>query len=175
MLSFLQSVTPTHPQAGPHSVASIQWQKQHYRHNASGQIIQRLSDAVHPAIEARKPFTLRLEGARSNHYGPYHLTPVWDSASRALTLEISNDRLCTPDAEVIARITLSAHPIAQECAEYTHPQTSANRRVQTRMNGANTLRERLMEQNVTLSDSLAAALFDAIATISSLNEDGFAH
>ena len=161
MLSFLQSVTTSHPQRNPHDVASLQWQKQHYRNNRYGALIQRLADAQAPAFEARKPFTLRLEGIHSPHIGPYHVVPLWDG--NALTLEISNERSYTADSPAIATVTIPGYHIAQDCADYNAPDATPNHRVRNKMNGASLLRDRLMEHGITPSDSFAAALFETIA------------
>lgn len=167
MLHILQSITSHYPQEDPHGVTSIQWQKQHYLDNAIGAHIQHLSEAREPSLLARRPFTLRLEGplAKSGHNGPYHVTPVWNQAQQALTLEISNERVHTPDSAVIASLTFSAIPLREECWEFTAPESSANSRIRNRMVGAEKLRDRAMEQQVSISDSFAAHLFDCIAAI----------
>lgn len=172
MLHILQSIITGYPQANPHGVVSIQWQKQHYRNAEAGAVIQRLSNALLPALEDRRPFSVRLEGPleTGGQYGPYHLAPLWDEASQLLRLEICNDRIYTPDSKPVVTISISASLIAHECADYNSALATHNRRVRNRMYGADKLRDRLMEHNCTVSDSLAAALFDTIAALLHLRE-----
>ncbi|MBA4274856.1 MAG: hypothetical protein C0436_04300 [Alphaproteobacteria bacterium] len=167
MLHILQSITSHYPQEDPHGVASIQWQKQHYLDNTTGALVQRLSEAREPSLLARRPFTLRLEGplAKSSHQGPYHITPVWNQAKHTLTLEISNERVHTPDSAIIASLTFSAIPLREEWLGFTDPEATANSRIRNRMIGAEKLRDRAIEQQVSISDSFAAHLFDCIAAI----------
>lgn len=177
MIQILQSLNSGHPQLGPHSVAAIQWQKQHLRNNRAGLCFQRIADHVLSAIEARKPYTLRLEGPRevSGHYGPYHIAPVWDEGSQCLYLEISNDRVYTPDSHPFLTLGVPVHTLRQELGDYNQPGASANARIRSKMIGADKLRDRLIEQNCTISDSFAAALFEALASILNANAQQDCH
>lgn len=169
MIHILQSFNTSHPQLNPHSVAAVQWQKQHITDTLAGHYFQRVSDSVIPSAEARQPFTLRLEGAldSSAHYGPYHITPLWDESSQCLRLEISNDRIYTPDSKAFLTVNVPAHMLRHECGDYVNPRSSNNARIRSKMVGAEKLRDRLIEQSCTISDSFAASLFEAVAGIRS--------
>lgn len=171
MIQILQTLSSGHPQLNPHSVAAIQWQKQHIIDTLAGHYFQRVSDSVLPAAEARTPFTLRLEGMldTSQHYGPYHITPLWDDASQCLKLEVSNDRFHTPDSKPFLTLSVPTHMMRHECSDYANPKSSGNTRIRSKLVGAEKLRDRLIEQNCTISDSFAAALFEAVAGIKSDN------
>ncbi len=149
-------------------MASIQWQKQHYRNSDAGRAIQQLADALQPSTEARHPFSVRLYGASeaSHSFGPYHLIPVWDDIRKSLKVEVSNDRIYTPDSKPLLTFEIPAQTIAHESKEFTAEDGSLNQRNRARTTGANMLRDHLIHKNITVSDSLAAALFEAIASLS---------
>ncbi len=167
MLNKLQSLVSTHPQANPHAVASIQWQKQHYQNNAIGSVIQRLAETVEGANSSAQPYLLTLEGAdtRNSHLGPYHLTPVWNDALKTLKIEISNDRIYTPDSDVITTINLPIALIKDQLTTLSKESPSANASTVAKNTGSIAIREYMMNLHITPSDSLARGLFEALVGI----------
>lgn len=164
MIHALQSLIAPHPQGNPHGVASINWQKQHYRNNALGTHVKTLSESIVGAQLAGKPFTIELSGANTanRQMGSYHLSPFWDETKRELKLEISNDPTPPPDNTIIATIGLSPLLVKSQLLTLQKPDVSDNERKVAHQTGSHLLRDYMMNHNITPSESLARALFDTL-------------
>ncbi len=161
-----------HPADKPRAISNIQWQTQHYRCNETGAIMKHLSDLHRDAQVRGARFFCRMEASNAKSHapsGPYSLVPLWDSERHILQVEIHQVKKSSSDDKALATITLPAPQYKQVINEYieaTQPgNTNGNNAIRARELGGDTIRETLRERHLDASDSLAKALFVAMAEL----------
>lgn len=101
--------------------------------------------------------------------GPYSLVPLWDNERHTLEVEIHQIKKSSTDDKALATITLPAplykHVINEYIEATQSGNTNCNSAIRARELGGDTIRETLRERHLEASDSLAKALFVAMAEL----------
>lgn len=166
------TLSALHPADKPRTISDINWQAQHYRCNETGAIMKRLAD-LHRDAQARGArffCSMQAESAkRQDATGPYSLVPLWDSERHTLEIEIHRVKKTSSDDKALLTITLPAPRYKEVINEYIEAtqqgRSTRNSAIRARELGGDTIRETLRERHLEASDSLAKALFVAMAEL----------
>lgn len=166
-----------HPADKARTISDINWQAQHVRCNETGSIMRHLSDLHHNAEARGERFFCSIEHgtSRNSHpQGPYSLVPLWDNEQHTLQVEIHQMHKSSSDDKAVATITLPVTLYKDVINEYisaTQGNSSRNHlyarnsAIRAREVGGEIIRETLRERHLEASDSLAKALFIAMAEL----------